>query len=108
MTRPMTPARKTGVPSADTYVVCLECGKQFLYDINEMQIGKPVTDSTMVGLVQTSMPWSKRKKLRYLALASAGPIALVFAVGFKWLKKSGEPHKDHKSKGAGGDVKPLV
>ncbi len=26
-----------------TYVVCLDCGKEFRYDWNEMRLGKPVT-----------------------------------------------------------------
>src|SRR5260370_23709727 len=41
ITRPITPVSKTGVRDGDTYVVCLECGKQFTYDLNEMRIGKP-------------------------------------------------------------------
>jgi hypothetical protein len=46
-TFPITPARKAGfVASAgqrhSTYVVCLDCGKEFGYNWAEMRIGEPV------------------------------------------------------------------
>jgi hypothetical protein len=46
-TFPLTPARKAGWPSHngarhDTYVVCLDCGKEFGYNWAEMRIGDPV------------------------------------------------------------------
>ncbi len=44
-TFPQTPARRpnafNAVPTR-TYVVCLDCGKEFGYDWKEMQIGDPV------------------------------------------------------------------
>jgi DNA-directed RNA polymerase subunit RPC12/RpoP len=40
LTRPVTPVSKTGEPPGEAYVVCLECGKQFTYDVIEMRIGK--------------------------------------------------------------------
>ena len=41
---PLTPRRKLGNKDGrtETYVVCLECGGEFAYDWNEMQILKPV------------------------------------------------------------------
>lgn len=42
LTRPVTPANKSGKPHAETYVACLDCGKQFSYDTHEMRIGKPL------------------------------------------------------------------
>ena len=46
-TFPITPARKSGFLPApgqrhSTYVVCLDCGKEFGYDWAEMHIGEPV------------------------------------------------------------------
>jgi hypothetical protein len=43
-TFPLTPARKVGKSNARnaTYVVCLDCGKEFDYDWQEMRIGQPV------------------------------------------------------------------
>jgi hypothetical protein len=43
-TFPLTPRRKpacTGGP-AETYVVCLNCGKEFAYDWQTMRIRRPV------------------------------------------------------------------
>ena len=42
VTRPITPVRKLGLPRADTYVACLECGKQFHYDLENMRVGTPM------------------------------------------------------------------
>lgn len=47
-TFPITPARKVGFSQApgqrhSTYVVCLDCGKEFGYDWAQMHIGDPVT-----------------------------------------------------------------
>ena len=45
-TFPLTPGRKNAAPSATrqgTYVVCLDCGKEFAYDWDDMRIGQAVT-----------------------------------------------------------------
>ena len=45
-TFPLTPGRKSAAPGAtrlNTYVVCLDCGKEFAYDWDGMRIGQPVT-----------------------------------------------------------------
>ena len=44
-TFPQTPARKVGksIGRNSTYVVCLDCGKEFDYNWQEMRIGQPVT-----------------------------------------------------------------
>jgi hypothetical protein len=49
-TFPLTPGRKSaGHPAPGmtrnataTYVVCLDCGKEFSYDWNHMRVGQPV------------------------------------------------------------------
>jgi hypothetical protein len=47
-TFPLTPIRKTGgfqVPTTtqyETYITCLDCGKELAYDWTEMRVGKPV------------------------------------------------------------------
>ncbi len=38
LTRPMGAAGRQG-PARALYVVCLDCGKQFAYDWNEMRVG---------------------------------------------------------------------
>ena len=42
LTRPITPVHKPGTRSSDTYVACLECGKQFRYDLQTMRMGTAV------------------------------------------------------------------
>ena len=44
-TFPLTPGRRgaTLAGGARTYVVCLECGKEFAYDWAAMRVGEPVT-----------------------------------------------------------------
>jgi hypothetical protein len=63
-TFPLTPARRTsyaaGATRNGTYVVCLDCGKEFAYNWNEMRVGvilpnntdrlAPVADGTFEGL----------------------------------------------------------
>ncbi len=42
----MTLAPKPGVPDEGGYVICLDCGKKFSYDLKTMSIGKPVESRT--------------------------------------------------------------
>jgi hypothetical protein len=45
-TFPITPARRgtiSGPAKSGTYVVCLDCGKEFAYNWKEMRLGQPVT-----------------------------------------------------------------
>ena len=41
-TFPLTQARTTDPDASEIYVVCLDCGKQFVYDWERMRIAKPV------------------------------------------------------------------
>jgi hypothetical protein len=75
LTRPVTPVSKAGVPQEQTYVVCLECGKQFAYDLDEMRIGKPLPASHSTGVLSPDMPKTSRK-LKY-ALWATLPLALL-------------------------------
>ena len=45
LTRPVAPITKAGQPHSQSYVVCLDCGKQFEYDLKEMRIGKAINHS---------------------------------------------------------------
>ena len=47
---PLTPSRKTA-GRHDTYVVCLDCGKEFGYDWNTMRIGEPVAAHVQASLL---------------------------------------------------------
>jgi len=48
-TFPLTPSRKPGYSQGSqrhsTYVVCLDCGREFDYDWAEMRVGEPVSTS---------------------------------------------------------------
>ena len=74
ITRPITPASKGLDRSSETYVVCLDCGKQFSYDLEAMRIGKPVAASPTNGVLPPDMSTSHRK-VRYAALLSIIPLA---------------------------------
>ena len=100
ITRPITPVSKTGVRNGDTYVVCLECGKQFTYDWNDMRIGKPVAISPTAGVLDADMPKPHIKKLRlYATVASAVPIAWIVLRALKGSRKAGRSSERNKTKG---------
>jgi hypothetical protein len=85
ITRPITPAHKTG-DRGETYVVCLECGKQFSYDLTEMRVGKPVPVSPTTGVLPPDMP-KANKKVRYAAFASIIPLAWLIGNRIKKSSK---------------------
>ena len=57
-TFPITPARKVGKINARnaTYVVCLDCGREFDYNWQEMRIGQPVTVRVPASTQETLSP----------------------------------------------------
>ena len=64
-TFPLTPARKaatasTGAASArlGTYVVCLDCGKEFRYNWKEMRMEEPVTVRANAGAAAAAETFS--------------------------------------------------
>ena len=77
LTRPITPVSKPGVPSGETYVVCLECGKQFAYDWNRMRIGKAIEKSADSGVLHPEMPGPAKTKIKYALFGSAIPLAVL-------------------------------
>jgi hypothetical protein len=91
-TFPLTPARKTGSGPAQTYVVCLDCGKQFTYDWKSMQRGELVDLSAESPEVK---PKAAKSKLRYVAWATAVPVAwLAVNAAKKARKRSRTEPKD--------------
>ncbi len=77
LTRPITPVHKPGMPAGETYVVCLDCGKQFHYDWETMRIGKPVEVSHAEGVLHPDMPKAPKTRIKYALLGSAIPFALL-------------------------------
>ena len=95
VTRPITPVSKAGVPHGDTYVVCLDFGKQFTYDLQRMRIDRPVTNDHSSGVLHPDMPKPRTSKLKLAAIASALPLAWLLGSALKSPKK---PEKEDSSK----------
>jgi DNA-directed RNA polymerase subunit RPC12/RpoP len=89
LTRPLTPITKTGQPHGQSYVVCLDCGKQFEYDLNEMRIGKPIDHSRDAGVLPPNMPKARKTKVKY-ALMAGVPAAVVLGTLWKRKKNAGK------------------
>ena len=45
LSRPVTPVTRSGEPTVETYVVCLDCGKHFAYDPENMRFGKRIKET---------------------------------------------------------------
>jgi DNA-directed RNA polymerase subunit RPC12/RpoP len=56
LTRPVTPVHKPGTPRMEAYVVCLDCGKHFTYDVIQMRMGKEVKRSASAQLPEWDTP----------------------------------------------------
>ena len=93
-TFPMSPVRKKSAegrnePAAEMYVVCLDCGKQFSYDWENMRIGKAVDISGGPSLEEpqsSKIPFRTKSKLRYLLWGSALSAILVLGKAAKSRK----------------------
>ena len=103
LTRPVTPVSRRGEPSGDTYVVCLDCGKQFSYDWEKMRIGKPVASSSAAGVLSPDLPKARNGKLKWGVLASFVPVALLVGKVLKPKRarraNSPEPPQGRAAKG---------
>jgi hypothetical protein len=92
MTRPITPVNKTNSPEAATYVVCLECGRQFVYDLKTMRVGPRIPASPASGVLDSDSP-GRKNALRYAVIASVAP--LVWAASH-FLRKAKRPSTREK------------
>jgi hypothetical protein len=77
LTWPITPVRKPGVPSGETYVVCLDCGKQFAYDWDQMRTGKVIERSHDSGVLRPDMPGPAKTKMKYALIGSTISFAVL-------------------------------
>jgi hypothetical protein len=109
-TFPMTPVRKKSAgwrdeTLAETYVVCLECGKQFVYDWENMRLGRAVeiADGAPHDTEATKVPFRTKSKLRYLFWGSALSAALVLGKVVQSRKRS--PSASAEDHGQGDDNK---
>ena len=104
-TFPMTPVRKKPAQGqeetpAETYVVCLECGKQFVYDWENMRLGRAVeiADGSPHETEAAKVPFRTKSKLRYLFWGSALSAAVVIGRVLQSRKRSlsaSDPPEDH-------------
>lgn len=82
LTRPFTPVSHTGAGHGETYVVCLDCAKQFAYDLRTMHVGKAIERTHEHSVVVPKMPAMRKTKLKY-ALAGIGlPLAVLIGSKF--------------------------
>ena len=76
LTNPVTPVGKDDRSPGETYVVCLDCGKHFGYDLKRMKIGKPLENSSPAGIMPPGMPTPRVSKLK-LAVMAAVPLGIA-------------------------------
>jgi hypothetical protein len=93
LTRPITPVSKAGVPHGETYVVCLDCAKQFAYDLKEMRIGKAIEHPHDACVLPSNMPTPGRTKVKY-ALGTAVQIAVLIASAIKAKQPNPEKKRE--------------
>ena len=77
LTRPFTPVSHTGVVHDQTYVVCLDCAKQFAYDLRSMRIGKVIERTHEHSVVVPKMPPTRKTKLQYALTGVGLPLAVL-------------------------------
>ena len=82
LTRPFTPLRERGVPRCETYVVCLDCAKQFAYDLTAMRVGKIIDHTHAAYVIPPDMAKRRRSKLAY-ALGVVVPVGVLAMAAVK-------------------------
>ena len=94
-TFPMTPVRKRSAKGqdetpAETYVVCLDCGKQFVYDWEKMRLGRAVeiAEGSPHDTDAEKVPFRTKSKLRYLFWGSALSAAVLLGKVVQSRKRS--------------------
>jgi len=109
----MSPVRKKSAGGrdetpAEMYVVCLDCGKQFVYDWEHMRLGQAVDISDRSPAVPpdaSKVPFRTKSKLRYLIWGSALSAALVLGKAAKSRKRSRSASASGQDHGQADDIK---
>jgi len=102
LTRPVAPITKAGQPHSQSYVVCLDCGKQFEYDLTQMRMGKAIDHSHDAGVVPPDLPKARKTKLKY-ALVAAVPAAVLIGAVLTGKKKGAKPEDGKADPAAPGE-----
>ena len=93
LTRPFTPMGEQGVPHGETYVVCLDCTKQFAYDLKEMRLGRVIDHSHDACVIPPGAPKPRKAKLAY-ALGVAVPVAVLLGAALTAKKTAAAKKRD--------------
>lgn len=101
LTRPFTPLGVQG----ETYVVCLDCTKQFAYDLKKMRIGKAIGHSHDACVIPPGMPRPRKTKLAYV-FGLAVPVAVLLGAALTVKKPAGESKAEDGVEPDPGDGKP--
>lgn len=104
LTWPLTPMKKPGMPSGETYVVCLDCAKQFVYDWDNMRTGELIERSPDVGVLRPDMPGRARTNVKYTVIGSAISLALFLG---NQLVKNRRASRASKSKASDSPPAPV-
>ncbi|HYT91292.1 MAG TPA: hypothetical protein VEL76_21445 [Gemmataceae bacterium] len=99
LTRPLTPVTKAGAVSGETYVVCLDCGKQFPYDMEKMKMGKALRPTHEASVVPPDLPKPRASKFKLALWASAIPLGMVLGAKLKGSRRPGKPEEKRKKAG---------
>jgi hypothetical protein len=91
-TWPITPVRSPGAPGGETYVVCLDCGRQFVYDWGRMRIGERIGQSSDAGVLPPGLP-GRPKKIKYALIGSGVSFAVLLGSNLMKRRRAGEPSK---------------
>jgi hypothetical protein len=95
----VAPITKAGQPHSQSYVVCLDCGKQFEYDLKEMRMGKLIDHSHDACVVPKTTSLPTATKVKY-ALLAAVPAAVVLGVVLKAKKQTAKSEGGKADPGA--------
>lgn len=90
LTRPLAPVTKVGQPHAQSYVVCLDCGKQFEYDLKTMHMGKVIDHAHSASVLPKPERTPSKTKVKY-ALLAAVPAAVVLGALLGGKKRTARP-----------------
>jgi len=96
LTRPFTPVSKSGVPHSETYVVCLDCAKQFAYDLNTMKMGRAIEHTHDHYVVLRKSASSRKTKVKY-AIGIGVPLGVL--VGSLFVARKTKQEKKANDKG---------
>jgi len=92
---PVSPVTKPGEPHGEMYVVCLDCGKHFHYDWEQMRMGALIENPTDSHIPVSRPAARKRSIVRYLAAAITLPALWIIGKAALKSPKEQKPENNH-------------